>query len=214
MMNNNITQIYRKDAKGCFVEALNDAFRYGKFHLAFAKYDRSKPPGQRQHDYTPIFIDVGSMLSLCQDYKSGKLEYNLSVARGNPGSYQYLFQVMGGTYAKDLVGTKQQRGDGMSLSRCCLLQPGKSKDLLFTATSGPGREDVPPGGRPGTGIIKPVYGNRPETSVAIPFSLPEFGQMLLVLEKHYSAWLTACYSAMAVHFEGDPAINGWNPYRN
>ena len=41
-------QITRKDARGCFVESLNDVFAIGKTHFAFASYDLSKPAGQRQ----------------------------------------------------------------------------------------------------------------------------------------------------------------------
>ena len=44
----NKNQITRKDARGCFVESLNDAFVIGKTHFAFASYDLSKPAGQRQ----------------------------------------------------------------------------------------------------------------------------------------------------------------------
>ena len=41
--NYNDSQITRKDARGCFVESLNDSFSIGKFHFTFASYDVSKP---------------------------------------------------------------------------------------------------------------------------------------------------------------------------
>lgn len=44
----NTSQIIRKDAKGCFVESLNDGFPIGKIHLTFATYDLSRPAGERQ----------------------------------------------------------------------------------------------------------------------------------------------------------------------
>ena len=40
----NANQIIRKDARGCFVESLNDSFAIGKIHLAFASYDTSPSP--------------------------------------------------------------------------------------------------------------------------------------------------------------------------
>ena len=44
----NLKQIIRKDARGCFVESLNDVFSIGKAHLAFVAYDLHSPAGQRQ----------------------------------------------------------------------------------------------------------------------------------------------------------------------
>ena len=45
-MEDNNYQIIRKDAKNCFVESLNDAFKIGKIHLNFATYDLSRPSGK------------------------------------------------------------------------------------------------------------------------------------------------------------------------
>ncbi len=39
----NRDQIVRKDARGCFVESLSDAFGIGKAHFAFAAYDMKRP---------------------------------------------------------------------------------------------------------------------------------------------------------------------------
>ena len=39
---NNNQQIIRKDAKGCFVEVLNDSFEIGRVHMFFATYDVNK----------------------------------------------------------------------------------------------------------------------------------------------------------------------------
>ena len=39
----NRDQIVRKDARGCFVESLSDAFGIDKAHFAFAAYDMKRP---------------------------------------------------------------------------------------------------------------------------------------------------------------------------
>ena len=62
--NNN--QIIRKDAKGCFVESLNDFFEVGKMHLAFASYDVNLPAGQRQTNNIHIFIGVDELQEICR----------------------------------------------------------------------------------------------------------------------------------------------------
>ena len=57
----NAHQIVRKDAKGCFVESLNDAFSIGKCHLTFATYDLNRPAGQRQTNLVQIYLDCGEL---------------------------------------------------------------------------------------------------------------------------------------------------------
>ena len=40
-------QITRIDAKNCFVGSLSDTFSYGKAHLTFCTYDKSRPQRRR-----------------------------------------------------------------------------------------------------------------------------------------------------------------------
>ena len=68
-------QITRKDARGCFVESLNDVFAIGKTHFAFASYDLSKPAGQRQTNNVHIYINVDEFLELCRKLECGELRY-------------------------------------------------------------------------------------------------------------------------------------------
>ena len=68
-------QITRKDARGCFVESLNDVFAIGKTHFAFASYDLSKPAGQRQTNNVHIYINVDESLELCRKPECGELRY-------------------------------------------------------------------------------------------------------------------------------------------
>lgn len=74
-------QITRKDARGCFVESLNDAFSIGKAHLAFATYDISRPAGQRQTNNIHIYIDLDEFLDLCRKLECGELRYLLQAKR-------------------------------------------------------------------------------------------------------------------------------------
>lgn len=69
----NRDQIIRKDARGCFVESLSDAFGIGKVHIAFAAYDMKRPSGQRQTDCVHVYMDVGELLELCREAESGEL---------------------------------------------------------------------------------------------------------------------------------------------
>lgn len=43
----NQTQIFRHDARGCFVEAKCDRFHLDRVHLQFVAYDKNRPQGQR-----------------------------------------------------------------------------------------------------------------------------------------------------------------------
>ena len=66
----NTSQITRKDARGCFVESLNDAFAINKAHLVFAAYDVNRPAGERQTNYVSIYIDMDEFLDLCRQLES------------------------------------------------------------------------------------------------------------------------------------------------
>lgn len=74
-------QITRKDARGCFVESLSDAFPIGKAHFAFATYDISRPAGQRQTNNIHIYIDLDEILELCRKLECGELRYLLQTKR-------------------------------------------------------------------------------------------------------------------------------------
>lgn len=73
----NQNQIIRKDARGCFVESLSDAFEIGRIHFVFATYDLSRPAGQRQTNYISIYITADEFLELCRKTECGELRYML-----------------------------------------------------------------------------------------------------------------------------------------
>lgn len=149
----NAHQIVRKDAKGCFVESLNDAFSIGKCHLTFATYDLNRPAGQRQTNLVQIYLDCGELLELCRKAESGELRGLLQI-RKQKGDSSPLYQCMGGTSAEKLHRAGKPRPDGKSLSRVFQLVPGSKADFLLVADSGPGETDE-------KGLIVPRFGKHP-----------------------------------------------------
>ena len=90
----NRNQIIRKDARGCFVESLNDVFSIGKAHLAFVAYDLHSPAGQRQTDNIHIYLDIAELLELCRKAESGELRQALQ-AKKRDGDKGPLYAAQG-----------------------------------------------------------------------------------------------------------------------
>ena len=111
----NRDQIIRKDARGCFVESLSDAFGIGKVHIAFAAYDMKRPSGQRQTDCVHIYMDVGELLELCREAESGELRAMLREKRQS-GERGAIYQHLGGTPAERLASLDRARPDGTPMN--------------------------------------------------------------------------------------------------
>lgn len=184
----NRDQIVRKDARGCFVESLSDAFGIGKAHFAFAAYDMKRPSGQRQTDCVHVYMDVGELLELCREAESGELRAMLLEKRQS-GEHGAIYQHLGGTPAERLASLGRARPDGMSLSRTFQLLPGAKSGFLLVSDSGPGEENA-------KGLIVPRFGNKPENHVAVSLSFAALCELLLMTRLHYQAWLTAQYAAV------------------
>lgn len=185
----NQNQIVRKDARGCFVESLNDAFEIGKIHFAFATYDLSKPSGQRQTNNIHIYIAIDEFLELCRQLCSGELRYQMQNKQANKDSTP-LYQSMGGTSAEKLAQYGRSRQDGKSLSRIVKLITGNRSDFLLIADSGPGETDT-------KGLIVPKFGKNPENHVAVSMTFAALSELLLLTKTHYEAWLAAWYFSRA-----------------
>lgn len=69
----NQTQIFRHDARGCFVEAKCDRFHLDRVHLQFVAYDKNRPQGQRYTNNVNIYIPIPEFLVLYQEAASGVL---------------------------------------------------------------------------------------------------------------------------------------------
>lgn len=182
----NQNQIIRKDARGCFVESLSDAFEIGRIHFVFATYDLSRPAGQRQTNYISIYITVDEFLELCRKTECGELRYMMQNKKKS-GDKSPLYQCLGGTSAEKLAKQGRARKDGMSQSRTAQLLCGSKSDFLFVADSGPGQAND-------KGLIVPKFGNKPENHVAISMTFESFSELLLITKTHYKAWLSAWYT--------------------
>ena len=179
-------QITRIDAKNCFVESLSDTFSYGKAHLTFCTYDKSRPEGQRMTAYIQIYIDIADWLELCRMLDSGELRAAVA-AQNRSGSRDTIKEWLGGTSAKKLAKLGKPREDGKSLSRTAQLYAARNAgSVLFAASSGPGEENA-------TGLIVPKFGKNPEHHVAVSMTLDNLSKLLLLTRIHYTAWLTAGY---------------------
>ena len=95
-------QITRIDAKNCFVESLSDTFSYGKAHLTFCTYDKSRPEGQRMTANIQIYIDIADWLELCRMLDSGELRAAVA-AQNRSGSRDPIKEWLGGTSVKKLA---------------------------------------------------------------------------------------------------------------
>ena len=184
--NRNQYQIIRKDARGCFVESLSDAFEIGRVHFCFSTYDLKRPVGQRQTNNIQIYISVDEFLELCRKLGCGELRYMLQNKKKNKDESP-LYQCLGGTSAEKLMKQGRPRPDGKSLSRTVQLVPGRSSDFLFVASSGPGETND-------KGLIVPRFGKNPENHVAVSMTFESFSELFLLTKMHYEAWLSAWYS--------------------
>ncbi len=182
--NNN--QIIRKDAKGCFVESLNDFFEVGKMHLVFASYDVNLPSGQRQTNNIHIFIGVDELQEICRKLGCGELQYMLKQQRQSGDYNKPLLEWLGGTPAEKLAQRGRSRKDGMSLSRTAKLLAGKKSDFLFIADSGPGEQNA-------QGLIVPKFGRNPENHVSVSMTWDSLSELFLLTKENYQAWLSAKY---------------------
>ena len=183
---NNNQQIIRKDAKGCFVEVLNDSFEIGRVHMFFATYDVNKPEGKRQTNSVAIYLPISEVIELCRQASCGELRYLMNEAKKNK-SYEPLYQSLGGTSAKKLKKQNKARADGKSLSRTLKILVGDRVDIRLIADSGPGVENE-------KGLIVPKFGDSPENHVAVSMTFSSLCEMLLISKTHYEAWLAGWYA--------------------
>lgn len=181
----NANQITRKDARGCFVESLNDAFAINKIHLVFASYDVNRPSGNRQTNYVSIYIDADEFLDLCRQLECGELRYNLQQKKKN-GDSAPLYECLGGTSAEKLAQYNTPRADGKSLSRTLKLIPASKTDFMMIADSGPGETNE-------KGLIVPKFGKNPENHVVVSLQFKSLSELLLATKSHYQAWLSVSY---------------------
>ena len=135
----NRDQIVRKDARGCFVESLSDAFGIGKAHFAFAAYDMKRPSDSvRPTAYTSTWMSANCWSCAA---RPSPASYGRCCAKS--GSLASGEQSTSTSAARRLKGSLRwaARPDGMSLSRTFQLLPGAKSGFLLVADSGAGEEN-------------------------------------------------------------------------
>ena len=183
----NQTQVFRHDARGCFVEAKCDRFHLDRVHLQFVTYDKNRPQGQRYTNNVNIYLPVAEFLVLYQEAASGILHGRMQQYK-TTGQQESLYEHMGGTPASTLARLGKARPDGKSVSRIIKLVTGSRSDYLLVADSGPGDQNE-------QGLIVPRFGKNPEQHVAVSFSWKKLNEFLFTIHAHYMAWLSARYHA-------------------
>ena len=120
----NQTQIFRHDARGCFVEAKCDRFHLDRVHLQFVAYDKNRPQGQRYTNNVNIYIPIPEFLVLYQEAASGVLHGRMQQYK-TTGQQESLYEHMGGTPASTLARLGKARPDGKSV--CGRQRTGRSE---------------------------------------------------------------------------------------
>lgn len=184
-------QIIRLDGKNCFVEVMTGQFHKGKVILNFEQYDDTKPKGQRTVSKITYYMPFEKFMQISQDVKSGKLA---KLAEKEKSANKYpnpVYTDLTGTSNELLKKNNQARPDGKSESRQLKIIPGLKADFMLQAEKGPGEKNE-------TGIIKPLYGNKPEHKVAIPMSGDDFKKFVLLTEANILGYISSQYGVRAL----------------
>lgn len=187
-------QVIRIDGKNCFVEIMTGQFHKGKVILNFEQYDDTKAKGERTVARITYFMPFDKFLQLEQDVKSGKLA---KLAEKEKLANKYpnaIYTDLTGTSSELLKRNNQARPDGHSESRQLKIIPGLKADFMFQAEKGPGEKSD-------KGIIKPLYGNKPEQKVAIPMSGNDIKRLFALTKIHIVGYLTSQYNIRATKIQ-------------
>ena len=189
MRKDNPAQIVRIDGRGCFMEVLSDSFdQKNKVHLGFFSYDESKSEGNRFTNKVHIFLSFGEALSLSEKILSGRLIADAQASARAAGTNfpKEIFKTMGGISAANLASMGQTRPDGKSMAKQLCIYPGTKMPFLLIAANGAGEEVD-------NGIIKPVYGNKPDNKVSIAVGEEAMMQFAGLVNAHIHAYLCSQY---------------------
>lgn len=183
-------QIIRLDGKNCFVEVMTGQFHKGKVILNFEQYDDTKAKGERTIARITYFMPFDKFLQLEQDVKSGKLAKLAEKEKANNKYPNAIYTDLTGTSNELLKRNNQARNDGNSESRQLKIIPGLKAEFMIQAEKGPGEKSS-------TGIIKPLYGNKPEQKVAIPMSGNDLKRLFSLTKIHIVGYITSQYNIRA-----------------
>lgn len=180
----NREQIIRLDGKSEFVEVLDNAFGIEKVMFQFVKYD---PVSNKQISILPFYLDFTDFLVLEHDVLSGRIGKLAEIERQKNqggGFPKDIFMKQGGVSAEALHARGMSRPDGAPLSRVLKIIPGKK--LLFQAEQGKGE-------KMDKGLIKSVFGTKPDIRIMIPLSDEQLKAMVLMVGSKIRAYYAAGY---------------------
>ena len=180
-------QIYRVDAKGVFLEALNDCFQFGRHHLRFVKYDTAQAEGSRISAQVDIFLPAAHVARWGFLFDQGAMAPLVKKSRENGKDIPGIGH-SGGTGKKKLAASGKTRQDGKAEYRALSVKAGQAKDFLFQAVSGPGNEDE-------KGLITPA--GKMDVSILVPLGMQDFFDLAWTLNVHYKGFLAGKYAPAA-----------------
>lgn len=183
-------QIIRLDGKDCFVEVMTGQFFKGKVILNFEQYDNNKPKGDRTVARITYFMPFDKFLQLEQDILSGKIAKLAEKEKAINKFPQPVYIDRTGTSAELLKINNQAREDGKSESRQLKIIPGLKAEFMMQAEKGAGEKGS-------TGIIKPIYGNKPEQKVSIPMSGDDLKKLFSLTKVHIIGYIASQYNIRA-----------------
>lgn len=183
-------QVIRIDGKNCFVEIMTGQFHKGKVILNFEQYDDTKPKGQRTVAKITYFMPFDKFLQLGQDVKTGKLAKLAEKEKSANKFPNAVYTDLTGTSSELLKKNNQARPDGNSESRQLKIIPGLKAEFMMQAEKGAGEKNS-------TGIIKPLYGNKPEQKVAIPMSGDDLKKLFLLTETYIYGYISSQFGIRA-----------------
>lgn len=190
-------QIIRIDGRDSFVEVTNNLFHYNKVTLRFIKYnDKAEKGNKFIHDIS-VFLEFQEFLTLKNDIISGRMTGLAKTAKeaATKAGYTYplhIYQKLGGKKNEKLNDADKAQFNKFglslndSLSRQFKISPGLKDDYPFVLSAEWGA-----GSLTDKGLITPK-GKTCET-VRVPMSGDSIKELVLLVEKHIEAYITAQY---------------------
>lgn len=205
-----------KEKKGCFVEVMKSAFAINKVQINFREYDENRPKGDRFTKEIDLYMDIDKFLVLANDVLSGKVAKIAEIEKTRAkqeseksGRTVYPrelddFTDMGGLNPENLKKSNERRKskglkpysemyaipEGKSMSRQLKIVPGLKAPFMLKGEIGVGEESD-------TGLIVPKYGIKPSQMVQVPVQVNDFKKLVLIVQAHINAFLSAQYVVSA-----------------
>lgn len=192
------SQIFRVDAKDCFLEILNSAFPIGKVQMNFIKYNSNT---HKQEQKLEFYFDFNTALYLCNLITSGRLDRTIAAAAqsktfdGKPvNDFTSYFTEMGGINCKDHAKWAKYNEiypwltQGSSVSRQFKIQKSSLYKYMFRLEYGNGTVNE-------KGLIVPT--GKSEVALNVPITEKDAIAMALTIQMEMQAYRNQFYQLFA-----------------